>query len=111
MIPAAPAISITAVPEASIIPYSHMTGVPSGPVTCTCCLLPFIPDVSASTVPSPPSASGLTSTSAPASALWIPSATALPASMDVILPLNESIAVTIFILLFLPLLPASSFLT
>ena len=97
MIPAAPAISITAVFVLSIMPYSQITGSPRGPVTFTCSVFPFIPATRASTVPSPPSARGLTRTSASASTQWMPSAAANPASMDVMLPLKESIAVTTFI--------------
>ena len=68
-----------------------------GPVTVTCFRSPFRPKIKASTVPSPPSAKGNTETQASGSARRIPSRTASPASVEVRLPLKESIAITIFI--------------
>ena len=47
-----------AVLVAETIPYWHETVSPSGPVTETVVILPPQPATSASTVPSPPSASG-----------------------------------------------------
>ena len=47
-----------AVLVAETIPYWHETVSPSGPVTETVVILPPQPAISASTVPSPPSASG-----------------------------------------------------
>ena len=67
-----------------------------GPVTVRSMRSPFIPSISASVVPSPPSASGFTITSASGFAARIPSLIAVPASMELKLPFNESIAITTF---------------
>ena len=100
VIPDASAISITAVSSSST-PYVACTFCPIGPVTSTCSYVPFMPSTKAVTVPSPPSASGLTTTSAFGIAANMPSLQAIPACMLVMLPLNESIATTTFILPFL----------
>ena len=60
------------------------------------------PSISASVVPSPPSATEQTTTSAFGHAERIPRFTAFPACMEVILPLNESTATTAFIFSRLP---------
>ena len=70
---------------------------PSGPVTLTFSIVPFIPRVRASTVPSPPSAKGQTVTSASRNTRCIPSETAFPASKELKLPFIESMATTTFI--------------
>ena len=100
VIPDASAISITAVLSSSI-PYTACTFCPMGPVTSAYSYAPFMPSTKAVTVPSPPSASGLTTTSAFGIAANMPSLHAIPACMLVMLPLNESIATTTFIFPFL----------
>ena len=95
--PAAPAISTTARPPA--MPYRQVTGAPSGPVTETEIISPLRPAVSASAVPSPPSASEQTSATAPGTARSRPAHTASPASSDDRLPLNESTAIKTLIML------------
>ena len=49
-------------------------------------------------IPSPPSAMGMISVEHLGKCFWISSAMALPASVEVRLPLNESIAITAFML-------------
>ena len=81
----------------SKIPYTQSTFSPKGPVTFTVTNFPPIPRANASTVPSPPSAKGRTTTSASGIAFNIPFLIASPASKEDILPFNESIATITFI--------------
>ena len=95
--PAAADISITAVVPSGRMPYCASRGSPSGPVTQTLRSVPPRPSVSASTVPSPPSATGCTCTAASGKTRKIPSRTASPACRELRLPLKESIATITFI--------------
>ena len=95
--PAAADISITAALPSAEMPYRASTGSPSGPVTVTVRSRPPMPSVSASTVPSPPSASGRTHTAASGQARRTPSRTASPACRELRLPFRESMAMTTFI--------------
>ena len=97
IIPAAAAISIIAVLDSSIYPYAAFILSFCGPITKISTISPPSPSTNASVVPSPPSANGLTITSASIT-FKIPSLIALPASIDVRLPFSESIAITTFIL-------------
>lgn len=56
--PLAAAISITAVRPSPVSPKNACTGVPSGPLTVQSITRPPVAATSASTVPSPPSATG-----------------------------------------------------
>lgn len=67
-----------------------------GPVTHTCVRVPPQPSVKASTVPSPPSASGRMVISASGYMRRIPAEALSPASREVMLPLKESMAITTF---------------
>ena len=74
------AISMTAVTPSSRTPYRPVTLSPSGPVTDRYRMVPPMPLINVSTVPSPPSASGQTSVTASGKTLLIPAAAACPAS-------------------------------
>ena len=98
MIPEASAISMTAVLPSPRIPYLAFVFSPKGPATQTVTYSPPNPSTRASVVPSPPSAKGFTVICA-SHALRMPLFAAYPASIELMLPLNESIAITTFILL------------
>ena len=104
VIPAAPDISMIAVPLSGRMPYWQSTGLPMGPVTVTVSRVPPMPQARASTVPSPPSAKGRTFTAASLYTRRIPSSMAWPASREERLPFRESMAMVIFIILSLRLL-------
>ncbi len=98
-IPLAEAISMTAVRPSGSKPYDATTGSPRGPVTVTERSSPPVARTTASVVPSPPSAIGITMISASLRLSWSASAMILPASSLLILPLKLSAATTIFILI------------
>jgi len=95
-IPLAAAISITAVFPASITPYFALTGVPSGPQTSASRYSPPQADTSASTVPSPPSASGSSTRAASGRTCRNPAASVATTSRLDRQFLKESAAITIF---------------
>ena len=92
--PAASAISMMAVFFAASQPKRLGAALPSGPVTSTRTISPARPSASASTVPSPPSASGKICAVLSGKTARMALATMAPASMDETLPLNESMAMT-----------------
>ncbi len=81
----------------SAIPYFARIGSNRGPWTSTSSKTPPRASTRASTVPSPPSATGIFTVSASGIALKMPFSTASPASLDERQPLNESITITAFI--------------
>ena len=91
--PLALAISMTAV-EPSIQAYSASTGLPSGSLTMSLTGLPPNVVMSASMLPSPPSATASFTTSQPGIASWIPFSTASATCHEDRQPLNESEATT-----------------
>ena len=98
--PDAWAISIIAVLVFFNNPYVASTFLAIGPVTSIVSFLPFIPWTKASTVPSPPSASGNIFTCASSLTFNIPFFIAFPASIEDKLPFKESIEINIFILIY-----------
>src|SRR5436309_740355 len=94
--PLAVASSTTAVLPPSIRPYEACTGSPSGPSTLTHWNVPWWAVTSASTVPSPPSATGTSTICASGSASSTPRPMARAACVAERLPLNEFGATTIF---------------
>src|SRR5438552_3705036 len=94
--PLAVASSMTAVLPPSIRPYEACTGSPSGPSTLTHWNVPWWAVTSASTVPSPPSATGTSTICASGSASSTPRPMARAACVAERLPLNEFGATTIF---------------
>src|SRR5438034_8627957 len=94
--PLAVASSTTAVLPPSIRPYEACTGSPRGPSTLTHWNVPWWAVTSASTVPSPPSATGTSTICASGSASSTPRPMARAACVAERLPLNEFGATTIF---------------
>ena len=93
MRPDAAAIPITASPPGSI-PHTASTGAPKGPATRAARSSPPQAATTASTVPSPPSAIGTHTTSQPDHACRAAAATISATRADDMLPLNESLAMT-----------------
>src|SRR5437868_13494682 len=92
--PLAAASSTTAVRPDSITPYFAETGSPSGPSTPAVRYSPWLAETSACTVPSPPSATGTSTTSAWGKTSRTPRAIAAAASVAVSVPLKELGATT-----------------
>src|SRR5579872_7185397 len=95
--PLAEASSRTAACPPWILPYEACTGSPNGPSTSTRPYEPRFAATRASAVPSPPSATGISTTSASGIACRTPAAIAAAACVAERLPLNEFGATTIFI--------------
>ena len=91
------AISTTAVVPSPIAPQRAGTLSARGPVTSDVRRYPPDVSMSVSRVPSPPSATGTSATSASGMTRLTPSPMALATSSAYMLPLNESGAMTIFI--------------
>ena len=89
------ALDISSIARSSFSAYLAKISIPSGFLTIVS--INFAPSASAiaSTLPSPPSAIGLTTTSQPISSS--PSFTARPASSELSEPFNESIVTKILI--------------
>src|SRR5213596_1834027 len=94
--PAADAISTTAVRPESMSPYRAWTGSPSGPSTCAVRFSPCLAETSASTVPSPPSATGTSMISALGRTARTPRAMAAAACVAVSVPLKAFGATSTF---------------
>ena len=88
--PEAAAISMTAVRPSPSTPQAASTGSPSGPRTAVRLGWPAVASSSASTVPSPPSAMGTFTTSAPGKTARTPRSMAWATCSAEALPLNES---------------------
>ena len=102
VIPAAPDISMIAVPLSGRMPYWQSTGLPMGPVTVTVSRVPPMPQARASTVPSPPSPKA-----GRYSGVFVytpdPFFNGMAGSREERLPFRESMAMVIFIILSLRL--------
>jgi len=94
--PEAAAVSTTAVPSGRT-PYSAEMGRPSGSCAVIQTFFPPVAATSASTVPSPPSATGIPTVCASGKTLWTPRSIAETASSAEQLPLKESAAMITFI--------------
>src|SRR5437870_11284535 len=88
------AASSRTVPPFPIKPYVALTGSPSGPSTSAVRYWPWLAETSASTVPSPPSATGTSTTSASGKTSRTPRAIASAASVAVSVPLKAFGATT-----------------